>query len=125
VTAVVVAIALAAAVTAPTGSSAGEAPRDRSAMDARALLAGADRTARAVLRSSLETAEADLVTTRGSANDAMWTTFVGFGWMVERPTFQGGPAGLELRAFAWTPDGRREVAAALDRTEVAPGGRAR
>lgn len=69
----------------------------------------------AVLDASLSTTNLELITSEGSINDALWSQMTTLGWMAQLETQQGGPAGVRLKTFALTDEGRRQIPGFLKR----------
>ena len=69
-----------------------------------------------ILLDGLDQDSAELITTEGSANYVFWTACVANGWMVARPPWPGGPAGMSLVAFMITPEGKVAIPPLLKAT---------
>jgi hypothetical protein len=77
--------------------------------DVAPLVAALSAGDRSVLDAAVARDNADLMTTEGSANFALWSAFAAKGWMTLKEDPQGGPIGLKLKTFALTDAGRQAI----------------
>lgn len=79
------------------------------------LIAALSESDRSVLDASLSTSQIALMTSEGSANDALWSELAKRGSMERLPDQQGEPVGVKLKMFGLTDAGRRTLPGVLHR----------